>query len=79
MNDKYDAGALATPGWIESHPGVIPTSAVVLIEAIDGEGQTSFYHLTSDNCPEWRELGLLRAASLQVEGWWGRANQEEES
>lgn len=70
---KFDAGALVPPGWLEEHPGVIPTAVISAIEAIDGDGNTGFYRIVSDACPEWKALGLLRAATMQTEYDWNQA------
>lgn len=72
----FDAGALVPPGWFDDHPGIIPTKAVVVIEGIDEDGRSGYYHITSDSCPDWAEIGLLRAALISAEEDWRDAVRE---
>lgn len=70
MARDFDAGALVPPGWFDDHPDIIPTKAVVVIEGLDGDGRSGFYHITSNSCPDWAEIGLLRTALISAEEDW---------
>jgi hypothetical protein len=75
---QYDPGALVPQAWFDSNPDAMPTAVVVVVEATDAEGQPSFHRITSNDCPDWRAIGLLRSGVLHAEEVWRMALHDDE-
>lgn len=44
----------------------VPTSAVLIVEALDNDGEMSVYVATSDGVPHWQVVGLCSWAMEQA-------------